>query len=206
MRSEAGYSLAEMLTVVAIIGVLSLVMVPNFIGYYQSNKMKTSMRDLTTDLRTVRQLAITQGKQAALVYDTGNGQRSYNYYLGDKAFGSTTWRPQTGRGALRPTRFLDDIAFFPNDTGSPKTTQTFAQDLLNCDPTQAWAPNCATGVGLGGTANADSTYDVVFYPDGRVQLPANSTAGTITIQTTLTKLPKSKYTITISPSGRVIAN
>ncbi|HEX9407409.1 MAG TPA: prepilin-type N-terminal cleavage/methylation domain-containing protein, partial [Thermoanaerobaculia bacterium] len=59
-RSQSGYSLAEMLTVVAIVGMLALVMVPNFITFFQSNKMKSSMRNFTTDLRSARALAISQ--------------------------------------------------------------------------------------------------------------------------------------------------
>ena len=57
--TQAGYSLTEMLTVIAIIGMLALVMVPNFISFYNSNKMKSSMRNFTTDLRSARQLAGT---------------------------------------------------------------------------------------------------------------------------------------------------
>ena len=39
-RNQRGYSLAEVLTVVAIIGILSLVTVPNFISLYNSGRIK----------------------------------------------------------------------------------------------------------------------------------------------------------------------
>ena len=48
-RSSRGYSLAELLTVDAIIGIVSLVTVPNFIQYYRSAKMKTSINRFSTN-------------------------------------------------------------------------------------------------------------------------------------------------------------
>jgi len=189
MRNQAGYSLAEMLVVVAIIGVLALVMVPNFMSFYQSNKMKTSMRNFTTDLRSVRQLAISQGKQVAISFKTGAAQRSYDWYLGDQSFNSVNWTPQTGPGRTRPTKYLDDIAYFPADGAG--TPQSFT-DVIDCTANPCVAGN-------------DGKIDIIFNPDGSVILPAAATSGTVTIKTDLNKLPKTQYAITISPTGRVLA-
>src|SRR5258708_35100838 len=83
-RGQAGYSLPEMITVVAIIGVLALVTIPSFINYYQSSKVKASMRNLTTDLRKMRALAITRGVQTRLSYATGGAGRQHKIYFGSK--------------------------------------------------------------------------------------------------------------------------
>lgn len=191
-RSQGGYSLTEMLVVIAIIGMLALVMVPNFITFYQSNKMKTSMRNFTTDVRAVRQLAISQGRQTMLTFQAAPGSRTYNWWMGDKPFASTVWTKQTGTAA-RPAKRLDDIAYFP----AGNTLQTFT-DFMNCSS----GTNC---VGDISAPQNDNLIDVMFFPDGHVQLPTGLPAGTITIKTDLNKLPKSQYTITISPSGRVLA-
>jgi len=189
MRSQGGYSLTEMLVVIAIIGMLALVMVPNFVGYYQSNKMKTSMRNFTTDLRSARQLSIVQGKQVAVSFNIGSGQRGYDVYMGDKPYASVNWTPRTGPGNPRPTGYLDPIAYFPANSAS--TPQTFT-DVLDCS-----ANPCVTG--------ADGRIDIIFFPDGHVQLPTGFTTGTVTLKTDLNKIPKPQYAITISPSGRVLA-
>ncbi len=191
IRSQAGYSLAEMLTVVAIIGVFALIMVPNFISFYQSNKMKSSMRNFTTDLRSARQLAITQGRQAMLTYGTGGTANTYDLWLGNRPFNSTSWTPQTGPSTNRPTKNLDKVVYFPTDPGSPTTIQTFT-DTLDCSS----GTNCVAGT--------DGKLEVIFFPDGRVQLPSGAASGTITIKTDQ-NIPKPQYTITISPSGRVLA-
>ena len=189
-KRQSGYSLAEMLTVVAIIGVLALVMVPNFMSFYESNKMKTTMRNFTSDLRTVRQLSISQGKQAMIVYGTGTTARTYDIWLGDKAFNSVNWTPKTGPNANPPsaTKTLDTIAYFP--TGA--ALQTFT-DALDCSS----GTNCVAG--------NDGRIEVIFAPDGRVQLPVAATSGTITLQTDQTRIPKPIYTVTVSPTGRVQA-
>jgi prepilin-type N-terminal cleavage/methylation domain-containing protein len=192
---QSGYSLVELLTVVAIVGILGLVTVPAFITFYQSNKMKASMRNFTTDLRSVRQLAITSGTQAMLSYATGATARSYDIYLGNKPFLSTLWTARTGTGSIpsRGTRRLEDVVFFPTHDASatPPTPQTFVDEV-----------SCST---LPCTAGTDSRIDVIFYPDGRVKLPTGITSASITLKTNM-KIPKPQYTINISPSGRVQAN
>src|SRR6266480_5523326 len=170
LRNQSGYSLTEMLVVVAIIGMLALVMVPNFVTFYESNKMKSSMRNLTTDLRSCRQLAISQGRQTLFTFGTGPGARSYNWWLGNKPYASDTWVKQTGTAA-RATKYLDDIAYFPSNAVLPGA-QTFT-DFMRC------TTNCT---GDAASPQTDGSIDVVFFPDGHVQLPNALTTGTITIK------------------------
>jgi prepilin-type N-terminal cleavage/methylation domain-containing protein len=188
--AEAGYSLPEMLTVIAIIGTLCLVSVPAFITFRNSNKMKSSMRNLTNDLRATRQLSISRGRQAMLSFATGAKQRSYATFLGNAPFGSTSWaaRGLTAASGVRGSRNLDDIVYFPADSGS--TPQTFTDTV-----------DCTT---LPCSAGTDGKIDVIFFPDGHVLLPSGATSATITLKTD-SKIPKNQYAITISPSGRVQA-
>ena len=194
---QAGYSLPEMLTVVAIVGVLALVTVPAFINFYQAGKMKASMRNFTTDLRSIRQRAITRGHQTILTYDvTASGaaevnyKRSYSFYEGNLPFNSTTWKPvalkESGTTAAQHT--LNDVIYFPNNTAG--TPQTFA-DTLTCT-----GATCTTGT--------DNRPEIMFFPDGRVRVPSGNTVGEVTIRTNK-KITVRQYTIDISPSGNVKA-
>jgi len=175
---QAGYSLTEMLTVVAIVGLLALVTVPSFITFYQSNKVKTSVRNFVTDLRACRQLAISTGKQTKLGYNTGpTGTRSYTLYQGDSAFGlvqGATWKVLPNN---RGVKFLDDVIYFPAKTNASP------QDFTDYDQ--------------------DGDLDLVFYPDGAVKMPpASLSAAAVTIQTDQ-NVPKRQYQIILSPSGKV---
>ena len=71
---QHGYSLAEMLVVVAIVGIMSLVTVPQFISYMRQNRMRTSVRQFSSDLRGARQRAIARTNPTAISI-TPNGRR-----------------------------------------------------------------------------------------------------------------------------------
>lgn len=176
---EAGYSLAEMLTVIAIIGIMSLVFVPNFIGYYQSSKVKAAMRSFTSDVRKMRALAIGRGVQTKLSYTTGATARTYTLYYGTSALQtSQNWTQLSGTMGTG-SKQLESIINFPADSAS--TPQTFIDE------------------------DGDGTLDVIFYPDGRVKTPAGKSYGSVTIKTPLSKVTVQQYEIQISPVGRVTA-
>ncbi len=180
---QTGFSLVEMLTVVAIVGILALVTVPNFISFYQSNKMKVAMRNFTSDVRNMRQMSISQGVQTRITFTPAAtntpSSRAYDFWLGNSNFNTTTWTQITQsdptKNALSKgyTRHLEDIAYFPN------SGQTF---------------DAVSGV-----------YSVVFYPDGHVGMPTGATTASVALKTDM-KIPKALYTIDVSPSGRVFAH
>jgi prepilin-type N-terminal cleavage/methylation domain-containing protein len=106
-RYQRGYSLIELLTVVAIIGVMSLVSVPAFLNYQRSLEVKSSMRQFTADLRAARQRAVTN--QANVTVDVpAAGATARTYTI-------TETRNQGGIGAPPRNRtFTSDVPFFSN--------------------------------------------------------------------------------------------
>ncbi len=180
---QSGYSLVEMLAVLAIVGILAMVTVPNFITFYKSNKMKVSMRNFTSDLRTMRQMSIAQGVQTRITFTPAATNtptsRAYDFWMGNANFNTTTWTPITQSDPTKKalskgyTRHLEDISYFPN------SGQTFI---------------AVSGV-----------YSVVFYPDGHVGMPAGATTASVALKTDM-KIPKPLYAIDVSPSGRVFAH
>jgi prepilin-type N-terminal cleavage/methylation domain-containing protein len=59
-RTESGFSLGELLAVVAIIGVVTVVATPMFLTYTQAAKLKGGAQELATIINQARQLAITR--------------------------------------------------------------------------------------------------------------------------------------------------
>jgi prepilin-type N-terminal cleavage/methylation domain-containing protein len=57
-RRQGGYSIAELMVVVAIIGILAATSTPFFISYYQAAKLKTAAEDIVGFINQGRQLAI----------------------------------------------------------------------------------------------------------------------------------------------------
>jgi len=114
---ERGYSLAEMLTVVAIIGILALVAVPNFMSMYRSGKLKTSMRQFTNHLRAARQRAVTQSNFVRVSF-VDNGRM---YYLFESEDQGATWDLIVGDGTN--PRYIDETVHFET-TGANKFTDS----------------------------------------------------------------------------------
>ncbi|HVR41960.1 MAG TPA: GspH/FimT family pseudopilin [Thermoanaerobaculia bacterium] len=107
-HSQRGYSLIEMLVVVAIIGMLSLVAVPNFINLYQSTRLKSSLRQFTSDLRGARQQAVTQYVWVKVdVKPTGMPGR-YSISVSNDL--GTTWGTPLFRDLLEPI-YVNAITF-----------------------------------------------------------------------------------------------
>lgn len=195
---EHGYSIAEMLTVVTIIGLLALASVPAFITFRSAGKMRNSVRTFTTDLRGARQRAITTAHQVLVTYgETATGatpanyQRTYYFFEGDLPSSSTTWTPiantLSGLGTSATAHTLDDIVYFPTTVGAP---QRF-DDTLACT-----VGSCSSGT--------DNRPELIFFPDGHARVPSNSTSGQIAIQTDA-KIPGKKYIIEVYPSGSIKA-
>lgn len=75
--AQKGYSLVEALVVVAIVGLVSLVTVPNFITMYRSSKFKSSLRQFTSDIRSARQHAVSINRTTRVSFEAGDGKRTY---------------------------------------------------------------------------------------------------------------------------------
>jgi type II secretory pathway pseudopilin PulG len=89
---EAGYSLAEALVVLAIVGMISVIAIPQFLTYQRAGRLKVALRNVTGDLRAARQRAVSQGHLVRISFSLDATRGSYQMYDGvtDSA-GVTTW-------------------------------------------------------------------------------------------------------------------
>ena len=58
--NERGFTLAELLVVIGMIGILSILAVPTFLSYYQSSTLQAGAQELATTINRGRQLAISR--------------------------------------------------------------------------------------------------------------------------------------------------
>ena len=57
---ERGFTLAELLVVIGMIGILSILATPSFLSYYQSSTLQAGAQELATAINRGRQLAISR--------------------------------------------------------------------------------------------------------------------------------------------------
>ena len=117
--TERGYSLAEALVVVAIIGVISLVSVPNFMSMYRAQKIKTSIRLVSNDLRQARQQAVSTYRPTMVSFGT-TADEKFSYFVYDWDAATSTW-VQKKIGYLEPETALANRTVYFSDIGYADT-------------------------------------------------------------------------------------
>lgn len=136
LRSQGGYSLVELLIVVAIIGMLSLVTVPPMLGYMRQMKVRSATRQLNTDLRFARQRAITQNNPVAFSFQPGNAAtepaiEKGRYILYDRGQAIPNTTPQRYNWIqYGPVRYLDGVYFMPSDFGLADAADDALADVI----------------------------------------------------------------------------
>jgi prepilin-type N-terminal cleavage/methylation domain-containing protein len=159
-RNSRGYSIIEMLVVVAIIGILSLVTIPAFINFQRRNAVRSALRSFTSDLRSFRQHAITKNAYLRVQFvDERNYEvfqsRDFGQNWTPLRVGSTTDGGQSTRTLPETIRFsantyddsdnpvdkMPDVDFRPDGTvgdyaggavtAGKITLRTEWQDIMN---------------------------------------------------------------------------
>jgi prepilin-type N-terminal cleavage/methylation domain-containing protein len=118
---QRGYSLVELLVVVAIIGALSLFTVPGFVNMYRASKLKTSLTKFANDCRGARQRAVARSSTVRIAY----APLGRAYYIQESTDEGATW---TAIG-LSP-RMMEESVFFENDPGANAFTDTIDDGAL----------------------------------------------------------------------------
>jgi type II secretion system protein H len=73
LKNQSGFSLIEMMVVVAIIGIMAAIAIPNFQGMMQRGKLKAAGREITMDLLLARFQAISTGSSVQVDFNSGAG-------------------------------------------------------------------------------------------------------------------------------------
>jgi prepilin-type N-terminal cleavage/methylation domain-containing protein len=168
---QRGYTLIEALVAVAIIGLITLVTVPNFISMYRSARVKSAVNNLITDIRALRQEAVTTYRPMMLSIGTTTAEQGlYWIYQWD----GSAW-------VVVPT-VMGDARSIETEPGATPMVYFAASGFLDLV-----------------TADGANRKDVIFETNGALRSPLSADP-TITVQSTL-DVPKPQYTITINPSG-----
>ncbi|MGX9728501.1 MAG: GspH/FimT family pseudopilin [Candidatus Electronema sp. VV] len=95
-KDEAGFSFAELMVVIALIGILSAIALPSLLGGLPEKKQKNAAIALYSDLQRARLTAVKENRSQSVQFSTDDG--GYYYFETDGAAG---WKAGEFRRDLR---------------------------------------------------------------------------------------------------------
>jgi prepilin-type N-terminal cleavage/methylation domain-containing protein len=183
-NADAGYSLSEILVVVAIIGILSLITVPAFMNFQRAGVFKSAMRTVSTDLRSARANAIKTSSDIRVEFTTGSEGPNTKQYRAYSSTDGVTWTPISPRQAF--TSAIDD------GTGI---------DMIKRLEGPVWLERYENLDDIG----ADGKADIVFRPDGTANVLGTATNGRIVLATSWANIFSNRYNIYVTKAGQIKA-
>ena len=146
IRKNRGFTLIELMIVVAIIGILAAIAIPNFIKFQAKSKQsegKTNLKAIFTAEKAYYGERDAFNNTFAIVGYQPEGGNRYNYAVGG------------------PVIAQDSVRFPNSVTNSTWSTVTNAAGNSTTTPgVSASCPNCAFLAGAYGNVDNDSTIDV----------------------------------------------
>jgi len=74
VRNNTGFTLAELMITIAIIGIISAIAIPNMIGWVPKYRLQNAASDLRGELQATRFRAIKENREFAIFFDTANNR------------------------------------------------------------------------------------------------------------------------------------
>ena len=107
ISAHAGFSLAEVMTVIAIIGIVSAIAVPGFLGWLPDYYLKSAVRDLRAGFQLAKITAIKSGRNCTITFNQPVDGDTYDYVIFQDADNDLELDNSEITGIVKKIKWLD---------------------------------------------------------------------------------------------------
>jgi prepilin-type N-terminal cleavage/methylation domain-containing protein len=117
VRSERGYTLVELITVLGVVGILMAIAAPAIQNHIALQQIRGAAREVVTVLREARESAVNEGVPRYVVFNVGATPRTYQVWK----YNGTSWVAESNAVPLpESVTFEDKDIEFPGLVDQPK--------------------------------------------------------------------------------------
>lgn len=146
MRAQSGFTLMEVIIVIALIATVSVITIPNIVGMMPDYRLKSAAHDLFSNFQKAKLEAVKRNINTAIRFTASgytvfvDSAQDFKYDGGEDVVAAVKWSDYTDVSV--------NLANFSFDTGSGQSCIAFRPDGI---------PTDAGGGVAGGTAQLDNT-------------------------------------------------